>query len=176
MLDESGFLLAPTVRRTWAPRAQTPRLFHRYSHHRISAISAVTVSPQRQRLGLYCHFHFDYLSHLEVAAFLRLLLRHLRGHIMLLWDGGSIHRGPALAALLARHPRLHVERLPAYAPELNPDEQVWNHFKAELANGCPLTVDDLLDDLTRVAQSTRRSSRLLRGFIHEADLPPFLSS
>ena len=95
---------------------------------------------------------------------------------MVLWDGGSIHRGPALAALLARHPRLHVERLPAYAPELNRDEQVWNHFKAELANGCPLTVDDRLEDLTRVAQHTRRSSRLLRGFIHEADLPPFLSS
>ena len=84
------------MRRTWAPRAQTPRLFHRYSHHRISAVSAVTVSPQRQRLGLYCHCHFDYLSHLEVAAFLRLLLRHLRGHIMVLWDGGSIHRGPAV--------------------------------------------------------------------------------
>jgi putative transposase len=95
---------------------------------------------------------------------------------MLLWDGGSIHRGPALAELFAPHPRLDVERLPAYAPELNPDEQVWNHCKAELANGCPLTVDDLLDDLTRVARRTRCSSRLLRSFIHESDLPPFLSS
>jgi putative transposase len=176
LLDESGFLLAPTVRRTWAPCAQTPLLFHRYSHDRISAISAVTVSPQRERLGLYCHCHFDYLSHREVAVFLRLLLPHLRGHIMLLWDGGSIHRGPARAELFAPHPRLHVERLPAYAPELNPDEQVWNHCKAELANGCPLTVDDLLDDLTRVARRTRCSSRLLRSFIHESDLPPFLSS
>jgi putative transposase len=175
-LDESGFMLTPTVRRTWAPRAKTPLLFHRYRHDRISAISAVTVSPIRERLGLYCHCHFNHLSHLEVAAFLRLLLRHLHGHIMLLWDGGSIHRGPALAALLARHPRLHVERFPAYAPELNPDEQVWNHFKAELANSCPLTLDYLIDDLTRVARHTRRSSRLLRGFIHQSDLPPFLSS
>jgi len=95
---------------------------------------------------------------------------------MLLWDGGSIHRGPALAELLARHPRLHVECFPAYAPELNPDEQVWNHFKAELANGCPLTVDYLMADLIRIARCTRRSSRLLRGFIHESDLPLFLSS
>jgi len=169
-------MLTPTVRRTWAPRAKTPLLLHRYSHDRISAISAVTVSPLRERLGLYCHCHFDTLSHLEVAAFLRLLLRHLRGHLMLLWDGGSIHRGPALAALLARHPRLHVERFPAYAPELNPDEQVWNHFKAELANGCPLSVDHLMDDLTRLARCTRRSSRLLRSFIHQSDLPPLLSS
>jgi putative transposase len=168
-------MLVPTVRRTWAPRAKTPLVFHRYSHDRISAISAVTVSPEREHLGLYCHFHFDNISHLEVAAFLRLLLHHLRGHIVLLWDGGSIHRGPAISELLARHPRLHVERLPAYAPELNPDEQVRNHFKAELANGCPLSVDDLMDDLTCLARRARRSSRLLRGFILESDLPPLLS-
>lgn len=175
-LDESGFMLTPTVRRTWAPRGHTPLLVHRYSHDKLSAISAVSVSPRRQRLGLYCHFHFTNISELEVVAFLRLLLRHLRGHVVLLWDGGSIHRGAAVQQLLARHPRLHVERFPAYAPELNPDEQVWNHFKATLANGCPLTLDALLDDLSGVARRARRSPALLRGFICESDLPPFLSS
>lgn len=175
-LDESGFMLTPTVRRTWAPRGNTPLLVHRYSHDKISAISTVTVSPRRQRLGLYCHFHFTNISELEVVAFLRLLLRHLSGHIVLLWDGGSIHRGAAVQQLLARHPRLHVERFPAYAPELNPDEQVWNHFKATLANGCPMTLDELVDDLSGVARRARHSPALLRGFIRESDLPPFLSS
>ncbi|SRR5713101_4328803 len=168
-------MLTPTVRRTWAPQGQTPLLVHRYSHERISAISAVTVSPRRQRLGLYCHFHFTNISELEVAAFVRLLLRQLRGPIVLLWDGGTIHRGAVVRHLLGRHPRLHVERFPAYAPELNPDEQVWNHFKATLANGCPLTLDELIDDLTRVARRTRRSPALLRGFIRESDLPSFLA-
>ena len=175
-LDESGFMLTPTVRRTWAPRGHTPLLVHRYRHDKISAISAVTVSPRRQRLGLSCHFHFTNISELEVVAFLRLLLRHLSGHVVLLWDGGSIHRGAAVQHLLARHPRLHVERFPAYAPELNPDEQVWNHFKATLANGCPLTLDELVDDLSRVARRARRAPALLRGFIRESDLPRFLSS
>ena len=169
-------MLTPTVRRTWAPRGHTPLLRHRYSHDKISAISAVTVSPRRQRLGLYCHFHFTNISELEVVAFLRLLLHHLRGPIVLLWDGGSIHRGATVQHFLARHPRLHVERFPAYAPELNPDEQVWNHFKATLANGCPMTLDELVDDLSRVARRARRSPALLRGFIRESDLPPFLSS
>ena len=168
-------MLTPTVRRTWAPRGHTPLLYHRYRHDRISAISAVTVSPRRQRLGLYCHFHFTNISELEVVVFLRLLLRHLRGSIVLIWDGGSIHRGAIVEELLARHPRLQVERFPAYAPELNPDEQVWNHFKATLANGCPMTIDDLVADLTRVARRTRRSPALLRGFIRESGLPPFLS-
>lgn len=168
-------MLMPTVRRTWAPRGQTPLLLHRYSHDKISAISAVTVSPRRQQLGLYCHFHFTNISELEVAAFLPLLLRHLSGHTVLIWDGGSIHRGAVVRQLLARHPRLHVERFPAYAPELNPDEQVWNHFKAKLANGCPMTLDELVDDLTRVARRARRSPALLRGFVRESGLPPFLS-
>jgi len=175
-LDESGFMLTPTVRRTWAPRGHTPLLVHCYRHDKVSAISAVTVSPRRQQLGLYCHFHFTNISELEVVAFLRLLLRHLRGPIIVIWDGGSIHRGAEVQQLLARYPRLQVERFPAYAPELNPDEQVWNHLKATLANGCPLTVDALVDDLTHLARHARRSPALLRGFIRESDLPPFLSS
>jgi hypothetical protein len=56
-LDEGGFLLIPNVRRTWAPRGQTPIVWHRHRHDRISAISAVTVSFRRQRLGLYFHLH-----------------------------------------------------------------------------------------------------------------------
>ncbi len=170
-------MLTPTVRRTWAPRGHTPLLVHSYRHDKISAISAVTVSPRRQRRGLYCHFHFTNISELEGVAFWRLLLHHLPGHICLIWDGGgSIHRGAVVQQLLARHPRLHVERFPAYALELTPDEQVWNHFKTTLANGCPLTLDELVDDLTRVARRARCSPALLRGFIRESDLPPFLSS
>jgi len=174
-LDESGFLLVPSVRRTWAPCGQTPLLLHRYARDKISAISAVSVSPVRHRLGLYCHFHFANLTQFEVASFLRELLRQLRGPIIVLWDGGPIHRGPALNRLLTRHPRLMVERFPAYAPELNPDEQVWNHFKAQLANGCPLSIDQLLDDLSYLARHARRSSSLLRSFILQSDLPSFLS-
>jgi len=170
-LDESGFLLLPTVRRTWAPRGTTPIVRHRYRRDKVSAISAVTVSPQRHRCGLYAHFHCDNISQVEVALFLRLLLRHLAGAIIVLWDGGSIHGGPAVTTLLARHPRLHVERFPAYAPELNPDELVWNHLKGALANGSPDTVDELLDDLTRVTRRLRRAPALLRAFIIGSELP-----
>ena len=164
------------MRRTWAPRGQTPVVRHRYERTKISAISAVTVSPRRQRCGLYACFHYDNITHLEVAHFLRLLLRQLSGEIMLLWDGGSIHQGEAVRAVLARHPRLHVERFPAYAPELNPDEQVWNHLKGTLANGRPDTAEELLDDLTRVTRRLRRKSKILRGFILGSELPPIFSS
>jgi putative transposase len=124
-LDESGFLLIPNVRRTWAPRGKTPVIYHRYRREKISAISAVTVSPWRQRLGLYVHFHRSNITQTEVAIFLRDLLRHLHGHVVLVWDGGSIHKGDDVKRVLGRHPRLHCEPFPSYAPELNPDEWVW---------------------------------------------------
>ena len=170
-LDESGFLLIPTVRRTWAPRGQTPLLHHRYRHDKVSAISAITVSPARQHCGLYAHFHLANITHVEVAAFLRELLRHLAGPLFVVWDGGAMHRGAAVRQLLARHPRLHVERFPAYAPELNPDELVWSYLKGRLANGRPDTIDALLTDLTRVARRLRRRPALLRACIAGSALP-----
>jgi transposase len=168
--------LLPTVRRTWAPRGATPLLRHRYQRDKVSAISALTVSTRQHRCGLYAHFHCDNISQGEVALFLRLLLRHLAGSIIVLWDGGPIHRGPAVAAVLARHPRLHVERFPAYAPELNPDELVWNYLKGQLANGTPDTVSELLDDMTRLTCRLRRTPALLRAFILGSALPPLLRS
>jgi transposase len=175
-LDESGFLLIPTVRRTWAPRGQTPVLRHRYRRDKISTISAVSVSPRRQRCGLYAHFHLDNITQVEVALFLQLLLRHLHGQIILLWDGGSIHNGPAVDAVLARHPRLHVERFPAYAPELNPDEFVWDNLKLRLASGAPENVEELMNDLTHELRCLRHTPTLLRSFIIASELPSLFLS
>jgi hypothetical protein len=67
------------------------------------------VSPKRQHVGLYVHFQPHYFKAVDVADFLRALLRHVRDPIILLWDGGSIHRGPAIDAVRQAHPRLHVK-------------------------------------------------------------------
>ena len=66
--------------------------------------------------------------------FLRHLLRHLRGPVALLWDGGTIHRRVIVHDFLRKHKRLHVHRFPSYAPELNPDEFVWTKVKPR----CPM--------------------------------------
>ena len=123
-LDESGFLLIPNVRKTWAPIGCTPTVRHSYRRDKLSAISAVSVSPAHTRVGLYMHLHPDNITGAEVVVFLRNLLRHLRGPIELLWDGGSIHKREDVKAFLSRNRRLIPHRFPAYAPELNPDEFV----------------------------------------------------
>ena len=168
-------MLIPNVRRTWAPRGQTPIVRHRYQRDKVSAISAVTVSPERRRVGLYLHLHpEENISSVEVAVFLRAVLRHLRGHVIVLLDGGSIHKGPEVRAVAARYPRLHLEWFPGYAPELNPDEWVWAHFKARLANGHPDTLDDLMNTLCRITQNVNKRPDLIRSFIVGSDLPSFL--
>jgi transposase len=126
-LDESCFQLTPTVRRTLAPRGQTPLLPCWDRRDKISAISAITLSPQRHLPGLLFqllpdkeNFHGE-----EVVAFLKLVRRQLR-RFTVVWDRNQIHsRSKVVRAYLAEHPEIVVEDFPGYAPELNPDELVW---------------------------------------------------
>ena len=173
-IDESGFLLIPSVHKTWSPVGQTPIVLHRYCHDRISAISGIAVSPKRFRCTLYCLLYEDNIHGEEVAAFLRQLLRQIRGHLFVLLDNGQIHRGDPVQELLARTSRLHLVPFPAYAPELNPDEGVWNHLKNSLANGRPDTQDELMDVLANEICRLAASQSLLRGCIQQSELPPFL--
>jgi transposase len=162
------------VRKTWAPRGQTPLLRCWQRHDKLSVISAVSVSPLRRRLGLYYQLHSTNIHHAEVCAFLRHLLRHLRGPVVVLWDNGRIHRGQAIRDFCHAFPRLHVEFFPAYAPELNPDESVWHRAKAALANGRPDDLTALAAHLRVSLRRLRRSQLALRGCITRSDLPSFL--
>lgn len=172
--DESGFLLIPNVVKTWAPCGCTPVLRHCYRRDKISAISGVSVSPQRQHLGLYCQLWFGNIGQEEVCVFLRHLLRHLSGPVIALLDNSNTHRGEPLDELLRQHARLHIEHFPSYAPDLNPDEGVWSLAKRDLANGCPHDLDELMKDLVRSIGHTQKSQPRLRGCILQSELPPFL--
>jgi transposase len=163
------------VVRTWAPQGSTPLVRHRQGRRdKISVISGISVSPRRQRLGLYYLLFFDNIGQEEVSLFLREILRHLRGPVIVLLDNSSTHHGEPLARLLRRHTRLQIEHFPAYAPELNPDEGVWSLAKRDLAHGCPLDVDELMHAVIGSIDAIRRSPEQLRGCILESDLPHFL--
>ena len=165
-------MLQPTVRRTWAPRGQTPILKSDDRRDRLSAISALTVSPKRRRLGLY----FDILDHNvktdDFEQFVERLLRRIRRPIILVIDRYSVHRSAA-KRLLARHrKRLSIEWLPAYAPELNPAEQVWNRTKhTDLANFVPDDVEHLGCSVNDSLKRTRSQQSLLRSFLNHTKWP-----
>ncbi len=174
-LDESGFMLTPTVRRTLAPRGKTPILKTWDRHDRISAISAVTVSPDRRRLGLYFRLlPDDRNAHGEdTVAFLKQLKRHLPGPMTVLWDRSNIHdRSKVVRAYLAKHPEIVTEKLPGYAPEINPDEMVWQHTKhGRLANFTPEDTAELRSAVEGELRRLQRSPELLASFLRRAEVP-----
>jgi len=173
--DEAGFLPLPLVRTTLAPRGRTPVLAHRAAHReKLSVAAALALSPGSSgRIGLHClTFPDAYVDAAGYAAFVHdCLLPTVRGPLVLLHDGGQMHRGPALREVLRTHPRLTVQRLPPYAPELNPVEGVWNFAKdKELANFVPRDLDELHEAVRRCLCDVRRDQHRLRSFFHATPL------
>ena len=175
-IDESGFLMAPLVRRTWAPRGQTPILAQRTrSHRKVSALAALTLAPQRRRVGLYFRLQADAnLTAPDIIQFLRHLRRQVQRPIVVVWDRLNAHRGHAVQRFLRRCPSVHLEFLPPYAPELNPVELLWSHVKCNpLANYAPVDVADIHRAAHRALRCRRRRYPLLRAFLAGTPLSLF---
>ncbi|HEV2457408.1 MAG TPA: transposase [Ktedonobacterales bacterium] len=152
-VDQSGLYLLPLAVCTWAPCGQTPILHVPLTHDHLAAISGIT---RDGRLFMQTQDHACRSP--DGVRFLRLLLRKVRGKLLVIWDGSPIHRGQLIKDFLRRGAakRLHLEQLPGYAPELNPDEGIWNYLKrVELGNCC-------CPDLTTLALALRRAKERLR--------------
>lgn len=166
--------MSPLVRRTLAPRGQTPILVQPGRHrHKVSSIAALSISPHRQRLGLHVHLHRNQaIDHYAAATFLRQLLRNLRQPVTVIWDQGRNHQGPALRQLQTEYPRLRLEPFPAYAPELNPVESLWTHLKwHRLPNCVPRDVLHLEKIVSTELCQVRLSQQRLRSFFDSSQLP-----
>jgi transposase len=173
-LDESGFQLTPSVRRTLAPRGQTPVLDCWDRRDRISVISCITLSPVAGRPGLYFELlPLNETAHGgEVVAFLAALRRQLRGPFTVVWDRSNIHsKAKVVKAWLTEHPEV-VEDFPGYAPELNPDEWVWSWTKyGRLSNLAAWDADELWDHIVMELIDLKFQPRMLNAFLEEAGLP-----
>jgi transposase len=164
-IDQSGFYLLPMAVRTWAPVGQTPVLRVKLTRDHLSAISGITPDG---RLCMQVQDH-AYDSE-DVVRFLRLLLRKLTGKLLVIWDGSPIHRGQAVKAFLRRKAakRLHVVQLPGYAPELNPDEGIWNYLKrVELKNVCCRDLAQLTTEVRKAKDRLRHKPEIIRSCVRQ---------
>lgn len=172
--DESGFLLLPLVRRTLAPRGHVAPLVHRASHReKVSVAAALTLSPAQGHVGLYYQTYPNgYVDAAAYAAFLRGVLRRVEHPLVLVHDRGNMHRGGPVRELQRDFPRLDLNWLPSYAPELNPVEQLWNYTKdKELCNFVPHDVTEC-DAAVRVwLENIRHDQSRLRSFYRATPLP-----
>jgi transposase len=162
-VDESGFYPLPAVVRTWAPRGETPILQALLTRDHLSVISGLT--PEGQ---LLMQVQDRSLRAPEVVRFLRHLLRHIPGKLLVIWDRAPIHRAQVVKDFLAQGgaARLHLEQLPAYAPELNPDEGIWQYLKrVELRNVCCDDLAELRLELRLATARLRHKRTVLQGCI-----------
>lgn len=172
--DESGLSQQPVVRRTWAPRGETPILTHVGGHwNRLSIAGALAFRWDGRRSRFFFQTRPGTYKALGLIGFLRQLKRHFRDRrVILIWDGLSAHQSDVMRAYLARQRGwLTVERLPGYAPELNPVEQVWGNLKGrELANVCAPDLHALQAPLRAGCRRLRQTSALPFNFLRHAGL------
>jgi transposase len=122
---------------------------------------------------LYFHCQDGAITSEDVVAFLEHVLREVPGRLVLSWDGAPIHRSHVIQVFLANGAaqRLHVERLPADAPELNPSERLWARLKGvELRNVCCLTLRHLGHELRNAVKRVRRKAHIIKGCFDGAKL------
>jgi len=171
-LDESAFSQRPPIRATWAPCGQTPRVVEPFNWKKLSGIGAVLAKPDGRRVRWLLALQRGSVCSTQIVRFLHALPRHRRRPVILLWDGLPAHRSWITQRALATHRDwLRIEPLPAYAPELNPVEELWAHLDANtLAN----TPADDLDRLSRRVRSgvrqVHRRSALGRAFLSHTGL------
>ena len=134
----------------------------------LSVMSGVT--PQGR---LYTLTRRRPLTSAECIAFLGHVRRMAGGNLLAVWDGSPIHRSNEIKAFLAGGGArfVHLEKLPAYAPDLNPDEGVWQHLKhVELRNLCCRDLDHLSVELNLAVKRLRQKPSLIQSFFAGAGL------
>lgn len=150
--------------RTYAPRGETPVLRYRYWEH-LSVISAITPDGK-----LYTTTRQAAFDGPAIVDFLKHLLRHIPGKLLVVWDQLPAHRSNAIKDFLRAGgaERIYLAQLPSYAPDLNPDEGVWNYLqRVELRNVCCHHLTELREQLRKALARLRHKVSVIQGFTRE---------
>ena len=162
--DEFGFSFQEKLASTWARKGKRP-VFKRVNSDRraLSTAVALTLSGKIYKR----HFEGAIQSEHTIQA-LQHLQRHIPSRIVLIWDRARIHTSKKVKEYLAKHPDIRVELLPAYAPELNPEEYCHGNIKQHLRNARPSNKQEIRIMLDRGFARLRKRPDLLLGFFHAA--------
>ena len=157
-LDEAGFSSEPNLGRTYGLKGQTPEVKTTGQRQKVSAVSA--------KGGFWSQTYSGMLNAGRFVEFLKAFRRGGRGKVFLVVDGHPSHRAKVVAAYVAAcRGELELHFLPPYAPDLNPDEFVWQHSKTNGVAKKPLRQNESLKE--RVSQdlaNIKADRQLVRSF------------
>lgn len=165
-IDESGLSERPTRVRTWAPIGQTPVVQFHFNWKQLSLIAGLT------RLQCYFRLHEGTIKSEQIVEFLAALGRQIRRPVLIIWDGLKAHRSHVVRDYVdSLQGAIHLETLPAYAPELNPVEYLWAWLKRHaLANYCPRNLDELACTARNKLRSAQRRTAIISACWQQACL------
>jgi transposase len=165
-VDESGFSQRPARKRTWAPKGRTPILEFNFNWKRISAIAGVSFYE------LWFALHEGTIRAPQVIEFIQQLQARIGQKLLLVWDGLKAHTSRAVQAFLeSLDGAVRVERLPAYAPELNPVEFLWGYLKNHhLANLRPDSLWKLSQAACNALFKAQKRPSVIAAFWVQAEL------
>lgn len=167
-IDEAGLYLLPGVVRTYAPCGETPILRVFETHDHLSVMGAITPTGKLSILT-----RDDSLTGKASVTFLKQLHRKFGTDLLIVWDGGAIHKGEEIRTFLTRGGSrfIWLERLPGYAPDLNPTEGVWNLLKhVEMRNLCCTDFDHLRLEFNLAVARLRAKPHLMQACFAGAGL------
>ncbi len=152
----------------WAPKGKTPVLQYNFNWKSLSAVAGLTM------LNFCFRLYPGSVKGEQVVDFLKALVRHIHGPLLVVWDGLPAHRSRVVRDYIAGLGGwIHIEYLPPYAPELNPVEYIWAYWKQhELPNVCPKDYWSLDREARRTLRRMRRRPRLIAAFWKQASLWP----
>jgi transposase len=168
-MDESSVQSQPNVKRTWAQRGSRPEIRAKARRDKLTIISAVRMNGE-----LFFSVHGHNLEGKDTIHFLRKLMREeTNGKLLIVWDNASIHKSRDVKRFLERRRGRIITRLfPPYAPELNPDESVWNLAKYhDLANWCPTDAKQMRRTITEELRILSTQNERVAGAMRHAQIP-----
>ena len=162
-LDEAGVRSDAPLQRTWGAKGQTPVVATSGQRQSVNAISAVNA-----RGAFWYNVYSGRLNALRFIEFLRDFRARRRRPVFLVVDKHPAH----IAKVVAEHVqslrgKLELHFLPGYAPDLNPDEFVWNHRRQKGTSKIPLRQNESLRDRVEQDLANIKNDRgLVRSFFH----------
>jgi transposase len=171
--DESGVSQLPCVRRTWAPKGETPVLTHSFNWEKLSVSGALGYHWNGKVSDLFFHVLEGSYDTDALIVFLDHLKAHRKGRkTILIWDRLPAHKSVTMVAYLkSQRDWLSIKFLPAYCPELNPLEYVWGNIKGqELANRCAYSLAECEKAVAQGMARIANSPTLAAAFLHHAGL------
>lgn len=161
--DEMGLRSDHATGRSFAPRGRTPTIVLSGRRFGCNMISAIT-----NRGKLYFMVFQGRFTAAVFLQFLRRLVRQVGRVLFLIVDGHPVHRAASVREWLDRHAeRIRLFRLPAYSPDLNPDEYLNQDVKSNaFGQSRPRNADEMISNVRGYLRGTQKQPRIVASYFH----------